>query len=61
MKIVISLLYSFLVNALDINFGFMYILHCTNLSVNDILMWDWSTNSNHSILGYLRYKAQTIH
>nr|YP_009185917.1 NADH dehydrogenase subunit 1 [Oxypoda acuminata]ALO70808.1 NADH dehydrogenase subunit 1 [Oxypoda acuminata] len=48
-----SILYSF-------NFGFLYFLCVSSLSVYTIMIAGWSSNSNYSLLGGLRSVAQTI-
>nr|YP_009185839.1 NADH dehydrogenase subunit 1 [Euryusa optabilis]ALO70554.1 NADH deshydrogenase subunit 1 [Euryusa optabilis] len=49
----ISILYSF-------NFGVLYFLCVSSLSVYTIMIAGWSSNSNYSLLGSLRSVAQTI-
>nr|ALO70417.1 NADH deshydrogenase subunit 1 [Brundinia marina] len=48
-----STLYSF-------NFGFLFFLCVSSLSVYTIMIAGWSSNSNYSLLGGLRSVAQTI-
>nr|ALO70461.1 NADH deshydrogenase subunit 1 [Crataraea suturalis] len=49
----ISILYSF-------NFGFLFFLCISSMSVYTIMIAGWSSNSNYSLLGGLRSVAQTI-
>nr|YP_002971031.1 NADH dehydrogenase subunit 1 [Hydrometra greeni]ACJ69493.1 NADH dehydrogenase subunit 1 [Hydrometra greeni] len=56
----IWLLYPFMVNVFEMNFGFMFLLCCLSLGVYGLLMTGWSSNSNYAILGSLRSVAQTI-
>nr|YP_003331301.1 NADH dehydrogenase subunit 1 [Chauliognathus opacus]ACM45023.1 NADH dehydrogenase subunit 1 [Chauliognathus opacus] len=42
------------------NFGVLYILCCSSLSVYTILISGWSSNSNYSMIGGLRSVAQMI-
>nr|ALO77213.1 NADH deshydrogenase subunit 1 [Glaresis sp. GLA01] len=49
----ISLLFNF-------NFGVLYFLCCSSLSVYTLMISGWSSNSNYALLGGLRAVAQTI-
>nr|AXS66368.1 NADH dehydrogenase subunit 1 [Elateroidea sp. 1 KM-2017] len=42
------------------NFGLLFFLSCSSLSVYTIMISGWSSNSNYSLLGGLRSVAQTI-
>nr|AXS65319.1 NADH dehydrogenase subunit 1 [Bostrichoidea sp. 7 KM-2017] len=42
------------------NFGMLFFLCCSSLSVYTIMVAGWSSNSNYSLLGSLRSVAQTI-
>nr|YP_010491838.1 NADH dehydrogenase subunit 1 [Dinothenarus chrysocomus]UWM92624.1 NADH dehydrogenase subunit 1 [Dinothenarus chrysocomus] len=44
----------------NFNFGFLFFLCCSSLSVYTIMIAGWSSNSNYSLLGGLRSVAQTI-
>nr|ALO76223.1 NADH deshydrogenase subunit 1 [Pleophylla sp. PLE01] len=44
----------------NFNFGILYFLCCSSLSVYCIMMAGWSSNSNYSLLGGMRSVAQTI-
>nr|YP_009441772.1 NADH dehydrogenase subunit 1 [Dryops ernesti]AOY39317.1 NADH dehydrogenase subunit 1 [Dryops ernesti] len=45
---------------LNFNFGILFFLCCSSLSVYTIMIAGWSSNSNYSMLGGLRSVAQTI-
>nr|ADO60509.1 NADH dehydrogenase subunit 1 [Eulichas sp. BMNH 840452] len=45
---------------LNFNFGVLFFLCCSSLSVYTVMVAGWSSNSNYSLLGGLRSVAQTI-
>nr|AEZ55641.1 NADH dehydrogenase subunit 1 [Limnichidae sp. MJTNT-2012] len=45
---------------LNFNFGILFFLACSSLSVYTVMIAGWSSNSNYSLLGGLRSVAQTI-
>nr|QMP96769.1 NADH dehydrogenase subunit 1 [Eratyrus mucronatus] len=53
-------LFPYLVNVYNFNFGVLFFLCCTGMGVYGILMSGWSSNSNYALLGGLRSVAQTI-
>nr|YP_011026060.1 NADH dehydrogenase subunit 1 [Stephanitis pyrioides]WQM87487.1 NADH dehydrogenase subunit 1 [Stephanitis pyrioides] len=53
-------IYPFLWNLLNFNYGFLFFLCCSSLSVYGLLLCGWSSNSNYSLLGSLRAVAQVI-
>nr|ATL58816.1 NADH dehydrogenase subunit 1 [Stephanitis chinensis] len=53
-------IYPFLWNMLNFNYGFLFFLCCSSLSVYGLLLCGWSSNSNYSLLGSLRAVAQVI-
>nr|AML25652.1 NADH dehydrogenase subunit 1 [Staphylinidae sp. BMNH 1274706] len=44
----------------NFNFGVMFFLCCSSMSVYSVMISGWSSNSNYSLLGSLRSVAQTI-
>nr|YP_010222510.1 NADH dehydrogenase subunit 1 [Brachyplatys subaeneus]UCC45921.1 NADH dehydrogenase subunit 1 [Brachyplatys subaeneus] len=53
-------LYPYLINVYNFNYGFLFFLCCTGLSVYGVLLSGWSSNSIYAFLGGLRSMAQTI-
>nr|AFI23564.1 NADH dehydrogenase subunit 1 [Stephanitis mendica] len=53
-------IYPFLWNLLNFNYGFLFFLCCSSLSIYGLLLCGWSSNSNYSLLGSLRAVAQII-
>nr|YP_010247241.1 NADH dehydrogenase subunit 1 [Gibbium aequinoctiale]ATN40789.1 NADH dehydrogenase subunit 1 [Gibbium aequinoctiale] len=45
---------------LSFNYGVLFFLSCSSLSVYSIMVSGWSSNSNYSMLGSMRSVAQTI-
>uniref|UniRef100_A0AAU7YV97 NADH-ubiquinone oxidoreductase chain 1 n=1 Tax=Stephanitis macaona TaxID=3156568 RepID=A0AAU7YV97_9HEMI len=53
-------IYPFLWNLFNFNYGFLFFLCCSSLSVYGLLLCGWASNSNYSLLGSLRALAQVI-
>nr|WJW73306.1 NADH dehydrogenase subunit 1 [Malcus inconspicuus] len=54
------LLFPFIINVYNFNFGLLFYLVCAGLGVYGLMFSGWSSNSNYSMLGCLRSLAQTI-
>nr|ALO76116.1 NADH deshydrogenase subunit 1 [Ptilodactyla sp. PTY01] len=50
----------FVAGFLNFNYGILFFLCCSSLSVYVVMIAGWSSNSNYSLLGGLRSVAQTI-
>nr|YP_010596122.1 NADH dehydrogenase subunit 1 [Rhynocoris marginatus]WAJ48454.1 NADH dehydrogenase subunit 1 [Rhynocoris marginatus] len=53
-------LFPYLINVYNFNFGALFFLCCTGMGVYGVLLSGWSSNSNYALLGGLRSVAQTI-
>nr|YP_009485720.1 NADH dehydrogenase subunit 1 [Rhynocoris incertis]AVZ00856.1 NADH dehydrogenase subunit 1 [Rhynocoris incertis] len=53
-------LFPFLINVYNFNFGALFFLCCTGMGVYGVMLSGWSSNSNYALLGGLRSVAQTI-
>nr|YP_010373823.1 NADH dehydrogenase subunit 1 [Malcus auriculatus]UPI55350.1 NADH dehydrogenase subunit 1 [Malcus auriculatus] len=53
-------LFPFVVNVFNFNFGFLFFLVCSGMGVYGLMISGWSSNSNYSTIGCLRSLAQTI-
>nr|QKY63883.1 NADH dehydrogenase subunit 1 [Triatoma protracta] len=53
-------LFPYLVNVYNFNFGVLFFLCCTGMGVYGVLLSGWSSNSNYALLGGIRSVAQTI-
>nr|YP_004734463.1 NADH dehydrogenase subunit 1 [Agriosphodrus dohrni]ADF65643.1 NADH dehydrogenase subunit 1 [Agriosphodrus dohrni] len=53
-------LFPYMVNVYNFNFGVLFFLCCTGMGVYGVLLSGWSSNSNYALLGGLRSVAQTI-
>nr|UPL65480.1 NADH dehydrogenase subunit 1 [Cryptorhamphus sp.] len=53
-------LFPFVVNIYNFNFGFLFFMCCTGMGVYGVMLSGWSSNSKYSLLGSLRAVAQTI-
>nr|QKY63767.1 NADH dehydrogenase subunit 1 [Dipetalogaster maximus] len=53
-------LFPFLINVYNFNFGVLFFLCCTGMGVYGVLLSGWSSNSNYALLGGIRSVAQTI-
>nr|YP_010610503.1 NADH dehydrogenase subunit 1 [Agrilus discalis]WAP90843.1 NADH dehydrogenase subunit 1 [Agrilus discalis] len=60
LALLIWLCMPFLLGFLNFNFGVLFFLCCSSLSVYTIMLSGWSSNSIYSLLGGLRSVAQTI-
>nr|QCI09195.1 NADH dehydrogenase subunit 1 [Geotomus sp. FS-2019] len=60
LSFVLWLLFPFLVNIYNFNYGFLFLMCCMGLGVYGVLMAGWSSNSSYALLGGLRAVAQTI-
>nr|YP_009485707.1 NADH dehydrogenase subunit 1 [Tessaratoma papillosa]AVZ00843.1 NADH dehydrogenase subunit 1 [Tessaratoma papillosa] len=54
------LLYPYVVNVFNFNYGFLFFMCCTGMGVYGVMLSGWSSNSNYALLGGLRSVAQTI-
>nr|YP_009450459.1 NADH dehydrogenase subunit 1 [Stegobium paniceum]ARH10882.1 NADH dehydrogenase subunit 1 [Stegobium paniceum] len=52
--------FPFLGGFINFNFGLIFFLCCSSLSVYSVMISGWSSNSNYSILGGLRSAAQSV-
>nr|ASR18203.1 NADH dehydrogenase subunit 1 [Aeneolamia contigua] len=59
-SLLVWLVFPFLINMVDFNFGVLFFLCCTSLGVYGIMVSGWSSCSIYSLLGGLRAVAQTI-
>nr|YP_002970773.1 NADH dehydrogenase subunit 1 [Valentia hoffmanni]ACJ69584.1 NADH dehydrogenase subunit 1 [Valentia hoffmanni] len=53
-------LFPFVMNVYNFNFGALFFLCCTGMGVYGVLLCGWSSNSNYALLGGIRSVAQTI-
>nr|UPL65752.1 NADH dehydrogenase subunit 1 [Notobitus elongatus] len=53
-------LFPYMVNVYNFNFGFMFFLCSTGLGVYGIMLSGWSSNSKYAMLGSYRALAQTV-
>nr|QKN22825.1 NADH dehydrogenase subunit 1 [Linshcosteus costalis] len=53
-------LFPYMVNVYNFNFGVLFFLCCTGMGVYGVLLSGWSSNSNYALLGGIRSVAQTI-
>nr|YP_010963561.1 NADH dehydrogenase subunit 1 [Hemicentrus obliquus]WKZ08044.1 NADH dehydrogenase subunit 1 [Hemicentrus obliquus] len=53
-------IYPFCFNCINLNFGLLFFLVCSSLSVYGIMICGWSSNSVYSILGCIRSISQAI-
>lgn len=53
-------LFPVFVNNLDINYGFLFFLSCTRISIYSLIICGWSSNRIYSILGSIRRISQAI-
>nr|YP_010463252.1 NADH dehydrogenase subunit 1 [Iphicrates gressitti]UUJ37776.1 NADH dehydrogenase subunit 1 [Iphicrates gressitti] len=53
-------LFPYILNVYNFNFGFLFFLCCSGMSVYGIMLSGWSSNSKYALLGCLRAVAQTI-
>nr|YP_009472959.1 NADH dehydrogenase subunit 1 [Dalsira scabrata]AST10189.1 NADH dehydrogenase subunit 1 [Dalsira scabrata] len=53
-------LFPFLFNVFNFNYGILFFMVCTGMSVYGIMLAGWSSNSNYALLGSLRSVAQVI-
>nr|YP_010258375.1 NADH dehydrogenase subunit 1 [Physoderes impexa]AGO28090.1 NADH dehydrogenase subunit 1 [Physoderes impexa] len=60
LSFVLWVLFPFLINIYNFNFGILFFLCCTGMGVYGVLLSGWSSNSNYALLGSLRSVAQTI-
>nr|YP_009544127.1 NADH dehydrogenase subunit 1 [Cosmoscarta dorsimacula]AZJ53302.1 NADH dehydrogenase subunit 1 [Cosmoscarta dorsimacula] len=54
------LVFPFLINCIDFNYGVLFFLCCTSVSVYSVMICGWSSCSIYALLGSLRSVAQTI-
>nr|YP_010222575.1 NADH dehydrogenase subunit 1 [Hippotiscus dorsalis]UCC46025.1 NADH dehydrogenase subunit 1 [Hippotiscus dorsalis] len=54
------LLFPFLFNVYNFNYGLLFFMICTGMGVYGVMMCGWSSNSNYALLGSLRSVAQVI-
>nr|YP_009467137.1 NADH dehydrogenase subunit 1 [Agramma hupehanum]ARB50130.1 NADH dehydrogenase subunit 1 [Agramma hupehanum] len=60
MSLFIWSIYPYMFNVINLNYGFIFFLCCSSLSVYGLLLCGWSSNSNYALLGSLRGVAQVI-
>nr|YP_008992972.1 NADH dehydrogenase subunit 1 [Leptobelus gazella]AEE89610.1 NADH dehydrogenase subunit 1 [Leptobelus gazella] len=56
----IWLLYPFLFNCVNFNYGLLFFLVCSSLGVYGIMVCGWSSNSVYSMLGCIRSISQAV-
>nr|YP_010463304.1 NADH dehydrogenase subunit 1 [Macropes robustus]UUJ37828.1 NADH dehydrogenase subunit 1 [Macropes robustus] len=60
LSFILWVLFPYVVNVYNFNFGFLFFLCCTGMSVYGLILSGWSSNSKYALLGCLRSVAQTI-
>nr|YP_010570569.1 NADH dehydrogenase subunit 1 [Palomena angulosa]UZG89993.1 NADH dehydrogenase subunit 1 [Palomena angulosa] len=60
LSFILWVLYPFLYNLYNFDYGILFFLVCTGMSVYGIMLSGWSSNSNYALLGSLRSVAQVI-
>nr|UPX88563.1 NADH dehydrogenase subunit 1 [Palomena prasina] len=60
LSFILWVLYPFLYNLYNFDYGVLFFLVCTGMSVYGIMLSGWSSNSNYALLGSLRSVAQVI-
>nr|YP_010596148.1 NADH dehydrogenase subunit 1 [Polididus armatissimus]WAJ48480.1 NADH dehydrogenase subunit 1 [Polididus armatissimus] len=60
LSFILWVLFPYIVNVFNFNFGVLFFLCCTGMGVYGVLLSGWSSNSNYAFLGGLRAVAQTI-
>nr|YP_009630487.1 NADH dehydrogenase subunit 1 [Erthesina fullo]QBR54806.1 NADH dehydrogenase subunit 1 [Erthesina fullo]UAJ48733.1 NADH dehydrogenase subunit 1 [Erthesina fullo] len=60
MSFLLWCLFPFLCNVYNFDYGMLFFLVCTGMSVYGIMLSGWSSNSNYALLGSLRSVAQVI-
>nr|YP_009828723.1 NADH dehydrogenase subunit 1 [Empoascanara sipra]QJC14420.1 NADH dehydrogenase subunit 1 [Empoascanara sipra] len=53
-------LFPFYVNCLNFNYGFLFFLCCSSISVYSLIICGWSSNSIYALLGCIRSVSQAI-
>nr|YP_009485350.1 NADH dehydrogenase subunit 1 [Dinorhynchus dybowskyi]AVA07538.1 NADH dehydrogenase subunit 1 [Dinorhynchus dybowskyi] len=53
-------MFPFLMNIYNYNYGILFFMVCTGMSVYGVMLSGWSSNSNYALLGSLRSVAQVI-
>nr|YP_009776009.1 NADH dehydrogenase subunit 1 [Mitjaevia protuberanta]YP_010117074.1 NADH dehydrogenase subunit 1 [Gunungidia aurantiifasciata]QJA16319.1 NADH dehydrogenase subunit 1 [Mitjaevia protuberanta]QPM99288.1 NADH dehydrogenase subunit 1 [Gunungidia aurantiifasciata] len=53
-------LFPFYMNCIDFNYGFLFFLCCSSISVYGLIICGWSSNSIYSLLGCIRSVSQAI-
>nr|YP_011036627.1 NADH dehydrogenase subunit 1 [Aphrodes bicincta]WRK21231.1 NADH dehydrogenase subunit 1 [Aphrodes bicincta] len=53
-------LFPMYVNCVNFNYGMMFFLCCSSISVYSLIICGWSSNSTYSLIGYIRGISQTI-
>nr|ATC73020.1 NADH dehydrogenase subunit 1 [Balclutha sp. EMHAU-2015-Zz052711] len=53
-------LFPYYVNCLEMNFGLLFFLCCSSLSIYSLMICGWSSNSSYSMLGCIRSISQAI-
>nr|QUI77270.1 NADH dehydrogenase subunit 1 [Mitjaevia shibingensis] len=56
----IWVIFPFYVNCIDFNFGFLFFLCCSSISVYGLIICGWSSNSIYALLGCIRSVSQAI-
>nr|YP_009654887.1 NADH dehydrogenase subunit 1 [Scotinophara lurida]QCI09454.1 NADH dehydrogenase subunit 1 [Scotinophara lurida] len=60
MSFLMWLLFPFLFNVFNFNYGILFFMVCTGMGVYGLMLSGWSSNSNYALLGSLRSVAQVI-
>nr|YP_009466102.1 NADH dehydrogenase subunit 1 [Pentatomidae sp. GM-2014]AIW65019.1 NADH dehydrogenase subunit 1 [Pentatomidae sp. GM-2014] len=60
MSFLMWMLFPFLFNIYNFDYGILFFMVCTGLGVYGIMLSGWSSNSNYALLGSLRSVAQVI-
>nr|YP_010963613.1 NADH dehydrogenase subunit 1 [Nondenticentrus paramelanicus]WKZ08096.1 NADH dehydrogenase subunit 1 [Nondenticentrus paramelanicus] len=56
----IWLIYPFLFNCINFNYGLLFFLVCSSISVYGLMICGWSSNSMYSMLGCIRSISQAV-
>nr|WKK49881.1 NADH dehydrogenase subunit 1 [Subulatus sp.] len=54
------ILFPYILNNINFNFGFVFFLCCSSISVYGLIISGWSSNSMYSMLGCIRSVSQSI-
>nr|YP_010531319.1 NADH dehydrogenase subunit 1 [Mileewa amplimacula]UXX17578.1 NADH dehydrogenase subunit 1 [Mileewa amplimacula] len=59
-SLLIWILFPYYVNSIEFNYGFLFFLCCSSLSIYGLIICGWSSNSVYSNLGCIRSVSQAI-